>query len=251
MIEPRVTNQVAERSAETCFRIARPVHQSVDPAVDQSPRAHRAGLECYVHRATDQPPPFQDGGSPANCQQLGMGQRILVDFATVEAGSHQSSLSHHHGSDRYLTQGRRLVRFEERLLHPTLIFIHGHRSAPVATGRRYLSPRTPAGKYGGFDPLYNHLPRPYHCILRAAVGEGFGSCAPGDSEPRQARKGAAIRYSTRVPQIHRNPSPTVAISPSSRRLVPQPFADRRPVRPLRSAGSAAPASDRTDSDSPK
>jgi DNA polymerase-3 subunit gamma/tau len=36
--------------------------------------------------------------------------------------------------------------------------------------------------------------------------EGFGSCASTASEPRQARKGAAIRYAGRVPQIHRNPS---------------------------------------------
>lgn len=36
--------------------------------------------------------------------------------------------------------------------------------------------------------------------------EGFGSCAPADTEPCQARKGAAIRYSRRVPQISRNPS---------------------------------------------
>ena len=47
--------------------------------------------------------------------------------------------------------------------------------------------------------------------------EGFGSCAPADTEPRQARKGAAIRYSRRVPQISRNPSQGLVTLPSKHR----------------------------------
>jgi hypothetical protein len=56
-----------------------------------------------------------------------------------------------------------------------------------------------------FSPLH---PRPHDVpwVGSTVAHEGFGSCASAASEPRQARKGAAIRYAGRVPQIHRNPS---------------------------------------------
>jgi hypothetical protein len=43
------------------------------------------------------------------------------------------------------------------------------------------------------DPLLTRTPGHSMCYL-AAAHEGFGSCASVVTEPRQARKGAAIRY---------------------------------------------------------
>ena len=69
---------------------------------------------------------------------------------------------------------------------------------------------------GCFPPLQDSSPR-LTIRVSSGGGEGFGSCAPDDIEPRQARKGAAIRYSLRVLQIHRNPSPPPDDQPVSRR----------------------------------
>jgi DNA polymerase-3 subunit gamma/tau len=46
--------------------------------------------------------------------------------------------------------------------------------------------------------------------IPAVADEGFGSCASVATEPRQARKGAAIRSAHRVPQLNRNPSSATA-----------------------------------------
>ena len=64
-----------------------------------------------------------------------------------------------------------------------------------------------------------------------ASDEGFGSCASAGSEPRQARKGAAIRSSRRVPQINRNPSSDAAQASSCPTRFSPASGDRRISRP--------------------
>ena len=56
MVQPRVPHQIAQRAAEPGLGVRGAVDQPLDPARNQRPGAHRAGLERHVERRADQPP---------------------------------------------------------------------------------------------------------------------------------------------------------------------------------------------------
>ncbi len=114
MIETWISNHISERPTEAGFRILRPVNQSLDSAVDQSPGTHRTGLQGDEYRTTDQPPPLQGLGGLPNREHLGVRQRISVDFAAIEAATDESPLSHDDSPDRHFTEIRRPFRLSER-----------------------------------------------------------------------------------------------------------------------------------------
>src|ERR1700730_17311745 len=62
-----------------------------------------------------------------------------------------------------------------------------------------------------FPPPLHPSPQDVPSGSSAVAREGFGSCASAATESRQGRKGAAIRYVSRVPQIHRTPSSATAL----------------------------------------
>ncbi len=153
MIESPISDQISEGSTESRLRIAGSVDQPIDSTVDQGACTHRARLQSHEHCTTGQPPSFNDRGRSSDREHLGMRQRITVDFTAIEAACHECPLADDHGPYRYFTEIRRPSRLAERLLHPTLIIIHG---SPLARRDRASAILAEGAHFTNF------LPRTYH-----------------------------------------------------------------------------------------
>jgi len=242
VIEARILNQIAQCAAPPRLRIGRPVDQPLDAAVHQGSRAHRARFQGAVQRALRQPPPAHPPRRLPDRQELGMRQRIAVRLAPVVAPPDDLTAlptPDHHRADRHLADRRRPLRLRERLAHPDDIR-GGLQQAPYTTRKRRAG--KPAGRAAEYSarrgPLL-HQPQGIAWGSAAAAHEGFGSCASVVTEPRQARKGAAIRYpaecrshtgTLRGPLPPLAPQTTAYDLPGSRPQVapPELFESRRP-----------------------
>ena len=218
VIQPRVPHQIAERlgrSAETRLRVRRAEDQPLHPRQHHRPGAHRAGLESDVEGAADQAP-----GAELRRRLRGWppSRRARSDRDRARAGSARTRRARLRPSRSPLRPAPPPARQPARPERepPSSTVRPAWRDPPRPSNPTILAQepgrRSPPG--GSAAPsarrsrsrLYSAARGHYDAIDRAG-SEGFRSCASNGSEPRQARKGAAIRSSLRVPQECRNPSP--------------------------------------------
>lgn len=84
MVEPGISRQISERSAETRLGIGCSEHQAIDARIDQGTGAHGAGLERDVKRTAAEPPSVASSSSGlADGENLGVSQRIAVELAPI------------------------------------------------------------------------------------------------------------------------------------------------------------------------
>jgi len=141
MVEPFVANQITEAATKARLGISRSKNQPVDPAVDERPRAHRAGLQGHKHRTTRESPSTQLFRRLANRQDLGVGQRILLRLSKIVTPPDDSIFENDDRTNRDLTQLRRPLGLRKGKLHPLLI-LHvenltsgaGHAAGAYVTG---------------------------------------------------------------------------------------------------------------------
>ena len=121
VVEGRVGREIADRPAPAALRVGAPEQAAVDPGEDQRARAHGAGLEGRVDPTTFEAPRAYGSGRLTHSEDLGVGGRVEVGFAAVEATSDRVVPSHHHRTDRDITVARGLFGQRERDPHPVLI----------------------------------------------------------------------------------------------------------------------------------
>ena len=118
VVEARIPSQVAERAAEARLGIRRPKDQRVDSAVDQGTGAHGARFQGHVEDAAAESPAAESPSRRAQGQDLGMSQRIAVDFPAVAASADDLAVLDHQGADRDVTVSKSSFGFPQRLRHP-------------------------------------------------------------------------------------------------------------------------------------
>jgi hypothetical protein len=118
VVETFVAGDVHERAHRTGLRVGRAEHEDRQSSEHQRARAHGAGFERHVHDAVRQPPGVQFTRGPAQGEHLGVGRRILAQFALVVRPRDRASLMHDQRADGHIAVGLGLTRLRQRLVHP-------------------------------------------------------------------------------------------------------------------------------------
>lgn len=116
-----IAQQVPDGACRTGLLIEGPIDDSRCPRPDHGTGAHRAGLESDYEGAAVEAPPSGRLGGIAQCHELGMPERILIDFASiVTAPDHRTLGVEDHGSDRNIVMLAGQGRLGEGECHPVL-----------------------------------------------------------------------------------------------------------------------------------
>ena len=88
--------QIGQPPAASGFGIGCAIHHTAQPAVDNGPAAHGAGLQRNKQLALPQPPPAQLFARTADGQQLGMMGGVFFGFARVVCHCNGLTVQRHH-----------------------------------------------------------------------------------------------------------------------------------------------------------
>ena len=116
-----VSQQIPDRPGRTGLLIEGTIDDSRNPGPDDSTCTHRTGLEGDDKGSVVEAPSSGRLGGIAQCHELGMSERILIDFASVvTAPDHRTISAQHHGPDGNVVMRTRQRRLGEGECHPIL-----------------------------------------------------------------------------------------------------------------------------------
>ena len=116
-----ISQQVPNRPCCTGLLIECSVDEACNPRPDDGTGTHRTGLEGHDKGGTVEPPPAGRLGGTAQRHELGMPERILIDFTSiVSAPDHRTSAVEDHRSDGNVVMLAGQARLGEGEFHPIL-----------------------------------------------------------------------------------------------------------------------------------
>lgn len=116
-----ISQQIPDRTGGSGLLVEGSIHDSRNPRPDHSPSTHCAGLEGDDKGGVVEAPPSGHLGGIAQCHELGMTERILIDFATiVTAPDHRSAAVDDNGTDGNVVMLAGQGRLGEGECHPLL-----------------------------------------------------------------------------------------------------------------------------------
>ena len=121
VIRLRMIEDPSQRNAGTELGVADGEHGPTHACVDQSTRAHEAGLYGRVHDAVHETHDTQDAGGGTQHEELGMGGGIGVGAYPVVGPRQDFLAAHDHGSDRDLFLVPCCAGLREGELHEALV----------------------------------------------------------------------------------------------------------------------------------
>ncbi len=116
-----VSQQIPDRPGRTGLLIEGTIDDSCNPGPDDSTCTHRTGFESDDKGSVIEAPSSGRLGGIAQRHELGMPERILIDFASVvTAPDHRTISVQHHGPDGNVVMRTRQRRLGEGQCHPIL-----------------------------------------------------------------------------------------------------------------------------------
>lgn len=116
-----ISQQIPDRTGGSGLLIEGSIDDSRNPRPDHSPCTHCAGLEGDDKGGVVEAPPSGRLGGIAQRHELGMPERILIDFASVvTAADHRTFTAEHHSPDGNVVMRTRQRRLGEGECHPIL-----------------------------------------------------------------------------------------------------------------------------------
>lgn len=116
-----VAQQIPDRPGRTGLLIECSIDDSRNPGPDDCTCTHRTGLEGDDKGSVIETPPSGRLGGIAQCHELGMPERILIDFASVvTTPDHRTISAEHHSPDGNVVMRTRQSRLGEGECHPIL-----------------------------------------------------------------------------------------------------------------------------------
>ena len=91
------------------FGIQRSKNDAAKSCLNHGPGAHRAGFQSHVQVNIKKPPGLEMQGGLLNRQELGVRQRVVVDFTAVIAATDDLAVEHCHCAHRNFSDGFRFV----------------------------------------------------------------------------------------------------------------------------------------------
>lgn len=117
MIVSGFSRQIIQRPNRTGFRVARSIHQTRHPRLNQSTRAHRTRFQGHVDGDSGEPPDTERCRSFFHRVELSVREGVAIDFPTVVATPYDEAIFDGDSAYWHFAQTCRFIRKLQRLLH--------------------------------------------------------------------------------------------------------------------------------------